>query len=138
MIDFQRLRLHPAFNTPLARWVALVGWMAMIFFLSSQSSLPSPDDPWINFLLKKTAHFTVFGILAVLFWRVLPRARWAYLVAWALTALYAVSDEYHQSFVALRTPTARDVVIDMCGAATALFVVWWLIRSGRLNERAVK
>jgi VanZ family protein len=128
MIRIQLLRLHPWFDTRLARWLAIGTWMALIFFLSSQSKLPSPDDPLINFLLKKTAHFAVFGVLAILFWRALTPARWVYQLSWALTVLYAISDEYHQSFVTLRTPTPRDVVIDACGAATALLLVWLTIR----------
>jgi VanZ family protein len=102
--------------------------MALIFIFSAQSRLPSPDDPLLNFLLKKSAHFLVYAVLAFLLWRALPRKHWSYATAWALTALYAISDEYHQSFVALRTPTARDVIIDSIGAATALLFVWWVSR----------
>lgn len=133
-----RLAIPAWLDTPLARWLLAIAWMALIFALSSQSKLPSPDDPWINFLFKKTAHFTVFGILAVLLWRALPRAPRSWLWAWLLTALYAVSDEFHQVFVASRTPTARDVIIDMCGAATALALVWWLRRRGGIASRSVQ
>jgi VanZ family protein len=128
MTRIQPLRLHPWLGTPLGRWLAVGAWMALIFILSSQSKLPSPDDPLINFLFKKTAHFVAFGVLAALFWRALTPARWAYPLSWAFTTLYAISDEYHQSFVALRTPTLRDVVIDACGAATALLLVWLTLR----------
>ncbi len=120
-----RPAVPPWLDTPLARWLAALAWMALIFALSSQSKLPSPDDPWINFLFKKSAHFTVFGILAVLLWRALPTMPRRSLWAWLLTALYAVSDEFHQVYVASRTPTARDVIIDMCGAATFLALAWW-------------
>jgi VanZ family protein len=131
MIRQQPFRLHPILDTPLARWLAAAAWMALIFAFSSQSQLPSPNDPLLNFVLKKFAHFTVYAILAFLLWRALPRSRWAYAAAWALAVLYAISDEYHQSFVALRTPTVRDVVIDACGAATALLFVWWVMQRSR-------
>lgn len=125
MNTFLPSRFRRFFDSPWTRWLLLIGWMALIFAFSSQSSLPSPDDPWIDFLFKKSAHFTVFGVLALLWWRVLPvhPASWRW--AWLLTVLYAMSDEFHQSFVALRHPAARDVIIDACGAATALALAWW-------------
>lgn len=123
-------------DTLAARWLAVAAWMGLIFFLSSQSSLPSPDDPWLDFLLKKTAHATVFGILALLWWRALTgmRLRWGW--AWLLTVLYAVSDEFHQSFVANRHPAARDVLIDACGAAVMLALLWWRLRRGASQAAA--
>ena len=128
MLKQQRLRLPPLLETPGARWLAALAWMGLIFFFSSQSQLPQPNDPLLNFILRKLAHFTVFGVLAFLLWRALPRGRLVYAWSWTLTALYAVSDEYHQSFVALRQPAARDVIIDACGAATALLIVWYISR----------
>lgn len=38
-----------------------------------------------------------------------------------ISFLYAVSDEYHQSFVPGRGPAFRDVLIDTIGASFALF-----------------
>jgi VanZ family protein len=134
MLKLERLRPHPLLETPLARWLAAIGWMALIFAFSSQSQLPSPDDPLLDLIFKKSAHFAVFGILALLIWRALPPSRLAYVSAWALTALYAVSDEYHQSFVALRHPAARDVIIDACGAAAALLIVWFVSKQQEVRS----
>ena len=128
MLKQPRLRLHPILDAPGARWLAVIAWMGLIFFFSSQSQLPAPNDPLLNFIIRKIAHFTVFGVLAFLLWRALPQGRLVYAWAWVLTALYAVSDEYHQSFVALRQPAARDVIIDACGGATALLIVWYISR----------
>jgi VanZ family protein len=36
------------------------------------------------------------------------------------SAVFAVSDEFHQSFVASRTASPVDVLIDICGALIAL------------------
>lgn len=127
----QQRFLHLAFNSQIARWLALFAWMALIFFLSAQSTLPSPDDPWIDFLFKKTAHFMAYGILAMLFWRALPSSRHVWQWSWILSVVYACTDEIHQSFVANRHPAARDVLIDACGAATALLLIWYIQRRSR-------
>ena len=62
------------------------------------------------------AHFTEFALLA-LAWRwalrgIALRPHTKTLVAWLLTALYAVSDEWHQSFVPGRHADWRDVAVD--------------------------
>src|SRR5215211_7296792 len=121
MID-QR-QLHPVFESRLARWLEVGAWMALIFILSAQSKLPSPNDPWLDLLFKKSAHFAAYAILAFLFWRALPISRRVWIWSWLLTVLYACTDEIHQSFVANRHPAVRDVIIDACGAATALLII---------------
>ncbi len=51
-----------------------------------------------------------------------------------LTALYAVSDEYHQSFIAGRYPSSKDVIIDAFGAATFFsFVYLWKNRKNSIG-----
>src|SRR5437588_274930 len=37
-------------------------------------------------------------------------------------AVFAASDEFHQSFVPSRTSSMNDVIIDICGAAIALAI----------------
>ena len=131
----ERSRPHPWYNTPLARWLAVALWMALIFTFSAQSRLPSAPQPWLDFLFKKSAHFAVFATLAVLLWRAFEWRSRAWIWAWLLTVIYAISDEWHQSFVAGRHPQATDVLIDACGAATALLVVWIVLR--RTTESSV-
>jgi VanZ family protein len=131
MID-QR-QLHPIIDSQFARWLAVGAWMALIFFLSAQSQLPSPDDPWLDFLFKKSAHFAAYAILAFLFWRALALNHRVWLWSWLLTVVYACSDEIHQSFVENRHPAVRDVVIDACGAATALLIIWYVQRHSRIS-----
>src|SRR5207249_619282 len=80
-------------------------------------------------VIRKGGHVTEYGVLALLLWRarrrpVKPEARlWAWRDAgWALAlaAAYAVTDEWHQSFVPSRTGSAWDVLLDTCGAGAAL------------------
>jgi VanZ family protein len=65
----------------------------------------------------------VFGILALLLWPALAstsawRRPWAWSVVFAV--LYAISDEFHQGFVAGRHESAVDVGIDAAGALIAV------------------
>ena len=126
---------RPWYDTPFARWLAVALWMAMIFVFSAQSRLPSVPQAWLDFLFKKGAHFTVFAVLAALIWRAFEWRPRVWTWAWLLTVIYAISDEWHQSFVAGRHPQATDVLIDACGAATALLVVWIVLR--RTTESSV-
>ena len=86
--------------------------------------------------MRKLGHLGVFGILALLLLHALAgttawRRPWAW--AFALTVLYAASDELHQEFVAGRHLSALDVGIDATGALIAL-VATGIIRSRR-SER---
>lgn len=65
-----------------------------------------------------------YSMLAWAFWYALdmrPRNRW---FAWLLAILYAITDEYHQSFVTGRYPSVWDVIVfDNLGA---LISIWLL------------
>lgn len=96
---------------------------------------------WIGFV-RKCGHAAGYGLLAILYWRgwqrrpVLRRSAWplrAALIPLALAALYACSDEWHQSFVPSRTGTISDVVLDTAGAAAGLLALWLWGRSARLR-----
>jgi VanZ family protein len=100
--------------------------MAVIFYLSAQPDLPHHPEAVVDVIVKKLGHIAEYGILAALFlWALgsasssIPRSH--FLCAFALTALYAVSDELHQRFVPGRGPRALDVGFDVAGAALALF-----------------
>ena len=99
----------------------------------------------IVFAVRKGAHFTEYLILgavlvsAVKEWRVAPGLLMAggAPAAWLIGTAYAVTDEFHQSFVPGRSCELRDVVIDSCGVVTgvlaALLAGW--IRAQREKER---
>jgi VanZ family protein len=97
----------------------------------------------LHFLVRKSAHFMCYGFLSLLAffaWRAtLPaagrwRARWMRL-ALLLTLLAASLDEIHQTFIYSRTGSARDVVLDMTGAAFFQLAIWlFLVR--RRDRRA--
>jgi VanZ family protein len=107
----------------LLAWLPALGMMASIFLLSSlpASRLPFFGD-W-DILIKKSAHAIGYALLGIAYFGALPRrlspgSRWA--IALLMAVLFALSDEFHQSFVEGRTSALRDVAIDGAGAAVAL------------------
>ncbi|MBQ8849311.1 MAG: VanZ family protein [Clostridia bacterium] len=97
--------------------------------------------PISEHFIRKAAHFTEFAILGVLvcadLWacRAITLEKRLYISASILLcsvpicALFASLDEFLQSFVDGRGPSAKDVLIDASGAlcATILFVVFFVI-----------
>ncbi|WP_339251496.1 VanZ family protein [Sporosarcina sp. FSL W8-0480] len=81
---------------------------------------------FVEFLLRKSAHFLIFGCLAVvIYWMLSKKASGVlrFFLALLCTALLAGLDEYHQSLTGGRTPTMQDVILDLSGAFTFLLVV---------------
>jgi VanZ family protein len=123
----------------LSRYLPLVVWLAFIFFASSDSfsatntsRIIGPLVLWlfphtspetlatIHFITRKLAHFTeyaILGFLAARAFRTYPR--W-FLISAILIVVYALLDEYHQSFVPSRTASIFDSFIDMAGGISAL------------------
>ena len=61
----------------------------------------------------------------------------SWVLAFAVSLIYACSDEYHQSFIEGRGPQVLDICIDASGAATGIFVLWivWaIIRQVQLKK----
>jgi len=107
-------------------WLPVVAWMGVIFFLSAQPDLPQPGTGWADWLISSMAHTLMFGVLALLWMRALGERRHAWLLAFSLSALYALSDEFHQAFVPGRTPDPWDLLFDGFGAALGLLLwAWW-------------
>jgi len=101
-------------------WLALLLWAGVIFGFSSLPINKETEFSWIDFIIKKTAHVVEYGIL---FW-LLVRA-WTnksfeikpkmVIYAFIICILYALSDEWHQTFVPGREGTLRDVGFDTIG-----------------------
>ncbi|CAN5723848.1 hypothetical protein BH23CHL2_BH23CHL2_19130 [soil metagenome] len=109
------------------RWIPALIWMGWIFWLSSQQALPPP--PGLSYTVVAIAgYFVLYAILTALLLiavgslRRLDR-RTAMIVAMAAFG-YALSDEYHQSFVPRREASAFDLLVDASGIAFTVTV--WL------------
>jgi VanZ family protein len=102
--------------------------MGAIFYMSSRPDLPHYPQDTVDVVLKKLGHVIEYGTLAALvFWAWEPpgarstRSR-VILGAFAIAALYAVSDEIHQRFVPGRNSQLLDVGFDLVGACLALLL----------------
>ena len=86
------------------------------------------------------AHFTeylIFGVLLVVAARrTWPALGWGKLalVAVALASLYAVTDEFHQSFVPGRMCDPADWLTDTLGATLGVAAAVFAIRKGRTKR----
>jgi VanZ family protein len=79
--------------------------------------------------IRKAAHVTEFGIFSIAVFHGIRADRYGWRMSWAVLTLviavsYAGLDEWHQSFVPLREPSVRDVMIDTAGALLAQIFVW--------------
>jgi VanZ family protein len=107
----------------ILRWGPALLMMALIFAASSLPSGQVPSFGLWDVLVKKGSHMAGFGLLAVAYLHALANGRRVSvqrgLLAVAGAGLYALTDEYHQSFVGGRHPSLADVLIDTGGAAAA-------------------
>ena len=129
-------------------WMPVIVWMALIFLGStdilsaehtSRFLVPflrwiDPQISWaalnaIQTVVRKLGHLTEYAILATLLWRALRvgtvwrmKMSILFVLVWIGCALFAVTDEFHQSFVASRTASGNDAMIDICGALIGLTI----------------
>ncbi len=111
-----------------AGWLPALLWMAIIYVLSAQPSLPSLEQPTLDQILKGLSHAGEYAVLAYLLSRPLRdengqlTASKAVLV-WGICALYATSDEYHQLYVPGRVSDWLDILADCLGAGAMLLAL---------------
>jgi VanZ family protein len=105
-------------------WVYVGSWMTVIFTLSSIPDLRSGLLPLWDLILRKIAHVAEFAVLGWLMFRAfkvggLTRIRAAVLAA-VISAFFAGTDEWHQSFVTGRNGSPLDVLIDSVGVISGI------------------
>jgi VanZ family protein len=100
-------------------WLPPLLLMGVIFFFSAQPSLDSGLG-LVDLIGRKLIHFAEYALLCFLWWRALVTvtspgraALWAFLLA----SGYAITDEFHQTFVDGRHGSPLDWAIDSAGAA---------------------
>jgi VanZ family protein len=109
---------------PLLTWLGLGEWLYPARF------------ELVNHYVRKAGHVTEYALLGGLLHRAVVssgrrktawRERWAPTLVLAVlgaVALYAASDEFHQVFVATRTPSIWDVMLDFVGGVVGLGIKW--------------
>ncbi|MGI6209534.1 MAG: VanZ family protein [Anaerolineae bacterium] len=105
-----------------------VGWMALIYVVSAQPTLPTVGEAWLDRLVKALSHSAEYAILAILVARpaLATRSRLSrnqVVPLLGLCFLYACSDEVHQYFVPGRVADVLDVAADTLGASLALLAL---------------
>lgn len=139
--------------------ILVIAWMVVIFSFSAQPGEESADlsggvshlfmlivnklfgfgwdeaqvlamtELW-DYPIRKLAHMTEFGILAVLifvavkYYKKINTAKRRFFAAWIATICYAATDEVHQIFVPARDGNLFDVCVDASGALIALTLVF--------------
>ena len=100
-------------------WLPPLVLMGVIFAFSAQPSLDSGLGV-IDQVGRKLIHFGEYALLCFLWWRALASVtnpRRAALLAFVIASAYALTDEFHQTFVDGRHGNAVDWLIDSAGAA---------------------
>ncbi len=131
-------------------WLPPLLWMAAMFGFSTDTfaadntgsrlvwllhllfpAISDSQAEQVHFLMRKAAHFIEYALLALLWFRAFRAGspikwhwRWAW-QAFAFSAVWALLDEWHQSFTASRTGSLYDSLLDMSGGLSALLAVWW-------------
>ena len=132
--------------------MCVVFWMTVIFVFSSRDASQSTQDSsrigyaiakltvpdfetWspqqqteyvehIDFYVRKTAHALEYTVLGFLISGAIEigSGKWMWLLAWALGAMYAATDEFHQYFVPGRSCELRDICIDSAGVLLGVLI----------------
>lgn len=162
-------KLHRSFFT---LWIPPVLWITMIAFGGGNYLSAGHTIVWLgrllagfhpsastlnqlNFVLRKTGHFSVYAVLSFLLFR-----SWrdtlvrdyslritAYLPSWSAraavlavlgTMLVASLDEFHQSLANTRTAAVRDIVLDTLGGLFAQIVLLVFLINRRRGSSSVR
>jgi VanZ family protein len=128
-------------------WLAVLGWMMVIFWFSAQEAtdsarlsgglvtrlvagmqllIPSwdPNPRLIHTLVRKGAHFFIYAVLGWLSLRAVSISGVPWRKAWLMTLggclLYALSDEVHQMAIPGRAGQWTDVLLDGGGSLAGI------------------
>lgn len=147
----------------LLSWIAVIFWMALIFYLSHQPAAISNElssgitelivDALeklasqfqfnigeLHHIVRKNAHFFAYLTLGILVLNGLRRSgvniKQGAGVALLICILYAVTDEVHQLYIPGRSGEVRDVMIDSAGASLGIMIYLIVSRlTGRIKDK---
>ncbi len=125
--------------TPLRLIAPLVFWLVLIFIFSAFRKTLIPQSKYISW--DKLAHLVEYGILGYLAARAafFSGIKWIrsqyFLLTIVFGLLWALSDEFHQSFVKGRFASEYDVAADFLGVVIGAIMFTVLLRKGRYQRR---
>ena len=96
--------------TRINPWIPVILWAAVIFTLSAIPHLGTGLGTW-DIVLRKLAHTVEYAVLGALVFRAVRGVP----AAVALASAFAVTDEFHQTFVSGRHGSPVDWLIDTVG-----------------------
>lgn len=111
-IKFEKILIN------IERFLPLFLMCAFIYIQSSKPAVAVSYVGWFNYFLHKLAHVVLFSLLFLFSCRAFRDKK----LALIFTIIYAFSDEYHQTFVATRTPAFTDVMIDSIAASGIFYL----------------
>lgn len=112
------MRPHSPGRNGLARWLPALVWCGVIF---AGSSVPGSSIPGGYSVYGHFGEYAVLALLIAFALRLAPTGRLVLLTV-ALCAVYALTDEFHQAFVPMRTPDPLDWLTDVVGATAGACV----------------
>jgi VanZ family protein len=122
-------------KNPVLRFLPAILMMLAIFLFSAGSAIVLPEKP-LQMIINKGGHMIGYGLLALAFWRMFEFEEKRFWLAWILAVLYALTDEYHQSFVPGRHPSLFDALFyDALGALIVLWLASRFLKSKRPDPR---
>jgi len=80
---------------------------------------------FVEFLIRKFAHFFGFGMIGVIFFMLFRRLNWEFPSLYAVASVFVIAcfDELRQRFTPGRTGIFNDVIIDTAGAITCILLI---------------
>jgi VanZ family protein len=127
-------------KNPVLRFLPAILMMLAIFLFSAGPAFHTQEQ-LLQMVINKGSHMIGYGLLALAFWRMFEFEEKRFWLAWLLAVLYALTDEYHQSFVAGRHPSLFDAFFyDALGALIALWLASRFLKTRRPdpNDLAAK
>lgn len=98
------------------------------------------DIRTFNFILRKSAHFAEYAILGGLLFRAFRagdlvrwRFKWA-IQSFVFAAVWALLDEFHQTFTGKRGGSIWDSMLDSSGTLIMLVAIWFVSRKPRARD----
>ncbi len=109
-------------------WLPLIGYAALIFYLSSRPSLPKfLPNFYLSDKLFHGIEYAVFGALVFHAFQDSPKppetGKKVIILSILLVILYAISDESHQAYVPNRDASFYDFIADVVGGCVGIYTM---------------